>query len=73
MRLIDVYADANHFELVTEFCEGKDLFEYIKANGKLNEKEAARILKQLLMAINYCHERNICHRDMKVENIVVDE
>jgi len=30
MRLIDVYKDADNFELVTEFCQGKDLFEEVK-------------------------------------------
>ena len=73
MRLIDGYKDNENFEIVTEFCEGKDLFECIKDNGKIGEKDSAFIIKQLLQSLNYCHEKNICHRDIKVENLVVDQ
>ena len=37
--------------------------------GRLSEKEARRILQQLLEALDYCHRRRIVHRDLKPENV----
>ena len=37
------------------------------------EKTAAKIVKQILLAIKYCHDRGVCHRDLKLENIMIEE
>lgn len=58
--------------MVTELCNGGELFDEIIARGRFEEKDAAVILKQLLSAINYCHRKNVCHRDLKPENILLD-
>ena len=55
LRLFEVFEDKKNIYLVTEFCEGGELFDEIIARGSFNEKDAAHIIKQLLSAIAYCH------------------
>jgi len=42
-------------------------------NKKFSEKTAAKIVKQILLAIKYCHDRGICHRDLKLDNVMVED
>lgn len=48
--------------LVIEYCEGGELFHYIIQNKHLNEREAAKIMKQLFSALRYLHANSISHR-----------
>ena len=55
-------------------CAGGELFDRIIAAEFFDEQQGARIFKQILMALNYCHAERICHRDLKPENFLfVDE
>lgn len=56
--------------LVTELCEGGELFDRIVKNEYFNEQLAAKTFKMILMALNYCHSQNIVHRDLKPENFL---
>lgn len=58
--------------LVTELCDGKELFDEITSRKKFSELEAAIVTKQILQAMAYCHEKNVAHRDLKPENILID-
>ena len=53
---------------VFEYCGGGELYEVIRKTGGMNEKEAAIAFMQILLAVNYMHGNNICHRDIKAEN-----
>ncbi|KAK5052160.1 hypothetical protein LTR84_002964 [Exophiala bonariae] len=49
-----------------------DLFSYIESrHGKLQEAEAAAIIRQILIAVSFLHKRNIVHRDIKPDNILM--
>lgn len=67
---LDAWIDKSNFYLVNELLTGGELFERIRKNKKFSEKEAAVIIKDIIEAIQYCHDRNIVHRDLKPENIV---
>ncbi len=54
-------------------CEGGDLLETIATQHKLNEQGVLSIMKQILLAVAYCHKKNIVHRDIKPENILFSE
>jgi len=72
MQIFEFYEDKKNFYIITEFCEGGELFDKVVEKGNFKENEAAGIMKQLLSAINYIHKNNIVHRDLKPENILLD-
>ena len=55
LRLFEVFEDIKNIYLVTEFCEGGELFDEIMNRKSFTEKDAAMIIKQVLSAIAYCH------------------
>jgi calcium-dependent protein kinase len=70
MRLYEFYEDKHNYYLATEQCTGGELFDYIIEQGKLSEAQAAKIMKQVLGAVSYCHSHGIVHRDLKPENLL---
>ena len=72
VRLYEVYENKSSIFLVTELCDGVELFDEIAKRQKFSELEAAIVTKQILQAISYCHLKNVAHRDLKPENILID-
>ncbi|THH10770.1 hypothetical protein EW146_g8267 [Bondarzewia mesenterica] len=72
-QLYEVIATENSIWLVTELCSGGELFDYITEKGRLSEDETRIIFGQLCLAVNYVHEKGIVHRDLKLENVLLDE
>jgi len=72
MQIYEFYEDKRNFYIITELCDGGELFDTILDRGSFTEKEAGFVMKQLLSAVNYIHSNNICHRDIKPENILLD-
>ena len=72
LKLYEYFEDAKNVYLITELCSGGELFDRMMDVQKFTEIQAAYILKQVLLAINYMHNKNIAHRDLKPENILLD-
>lgn len=64
--------DEKNCYLVLEFVDGVDLSEFIIDGYKLREKEVKHVMQQLSSTIEYLHSIHICHRDIKLDNIMVN-
>nr|XP_006818449.1 PREDICTED: serine/threonine-protein kinase MARK1-like [Saccoglossus kowalevskii] len=58
---------------IMEYAPNGDLLDFINTHGHLEEEEARTVFKQLISAIAFCHQKGIAHRDIKCDNILLDE
>lgn len=72
-QLYEVIATESNIWLVTELCSGGELFDYLAEKGRLTEGETRVIFGQLCLAVAYVHDKGIVHRDLKLENVLLDE
>ena len=72
IKFYDHYEDYKKAYYVFELVEGGDLLEYVLNRGKLTEREARRVFRQMLRVLQYLHRNNILHRDLKPENILLE-
>lgn len=72
VKLLDTIETDKYILLIMENILGGDLLTFIKKRNKLPEKVAKFIFKQLLQSIKYIHSKNIVHRDIKLDNILID-
>jgi len=71
ISLIDFFEDNNTIYLILELAVGGELFDQIISRGSYSERDAAIIIKQILEATQYMHDKGIAHRDLKPENLLV--
>jgi len=71
-RLVDVYEDENHLNLVMECMGGGELFKRVTERKRFSEKDACDAAWQMLLAITYIHSHGVVHRDIKLENYLYD-
>ena len=72
-QLYEILETSQFIFIVIEYCEGKDLMDYILKKSKLSEKEALKFFQQLINTLLYLHSQNIAHRDIKIDNMLLDK
>ncbi|KAJ9564687.1 hypothetical protein OSB04_000653 [Centaurea solstitialis] len=73
IRFKEVLLTETHLAIVMEYAAGGELFERICTAGRFSEDEARFYFRQLISGVSYCHSMQICHRDLKLENTLLDE
>jgi calcium-dependent protein kinase len=72
VSMIDAYETAEDFVIVTEHCSGGSIYNWFEQHPDLwTEQTIARLAKQLLQALLFCHKKNIVHRDIKPANFAM--
>lgn len=66
----DFYESRTHYYLVMELVSGGELFDRILDRGVYSERDASKVIQQVLQAVEYLHENGIVHRDLKPENLL---
>lgn len=59
--------------MVTEFCQGGDLLNFTLERSSLSEDDVKKIIRQIMESLIYLHKNGICHRDLKLENLMLKE
>ncbi|XP_008784212.1 serine/threonine-protein kinase SAPK7-like [Phoenix dactylifera] len=72
IRFKEVVLTPTHLAIVMEYAAGGELFERICNAGRFSEDEARYFFQQLISGVSYCHFMQICHRDLKLENTLLD-
>ncbi|XP_065572348.1 uncharacterized protein LOC136034829 isoform X2 [Artemia franciscana] len=72
IHIYEVFENREKIVLVMEYAAGGELYDYLSESKVLSEEEARRIFRQVASAVYYCHKHKICHRDLKLENILLD-
>ncbi|KAM4588767.1 calcium/calmodulin-dependent protein kinase IGa [Odontesthes bonariensis] len=70
VELEDFYESRTHYYLVMQLVSGGELFDRILDKGVYTEKDATKVIKQVLQAVSYLHQNGIVHRDLKPENLL---
>ncbi|KAJ7955330.1 Non-specific serine/threonine protein kinase [Quillaja saponaria] len=73
VRLYEVLASKTRIYMVLEYVNGGELFDRIASKGKLTEAEGRKLFQQLIDGVSYCHNKGVFHRDLKLENVLVDD
>ncbi|KAI8917657.1 kinase-like domain-containing protein, partial [Powellomyces hirtus] len=73
IRLYEILCSESRIYMVMEYCTGGEAFDYICEHGKFDDQsvDAKRVVKQLVEAVGYCHDKDFVHRDLKLENVLL--
>jgi 5'-AMP-activated protein kinase catalytic alpha subunit len=72
IQLYEIIETQKQLYLIMEYANGGELFDYIVNNSRLDEMEACHIFQQIISGIEYIHKLKVVHRDMKPENLLID-
>ncbi|KAF4978956.1 hypothetical protein FZEAL_4753 [Fusarium zealandicum] len=72
VRLIDKVETDRHIGIILEYASGGELFDYILNHRYLKDNAARRLFAQLISGVGYLHKKGIVHRDLKLENLLLD-
>ena len=72
VKILELFETEKYMLIIMEYINCGNLFSFVKKRRKLNEKTAKFLFRQIIQGIKYIHSKNIVHRDIKLENILID-
>ena len=72
IRLYETFESKKHILFIIELCAGGDLLNYVRKRRKLKETIAKSVFQQLIDGLIYCHSKGILHRDIKLDNVLLN-
>ena len=67
-----MFESSKHLLIVMEYSNDGDLLKYVKTNGKIPEEKARFFFKNIAIGLAHIHTRSVLHRDIKLDNILLD-
>ena len=71
-KILETFEDEQFYFIIMEYINGGNLFSFVKKRRKLSEKMARYLFRQIILGIQHIHSKNVVHRDIKLENILID-
>ncbi|CAK9329140.1 unnamed protein product [Citrullus colocynthis] len=73
LKIHEVMATKTKIYLIVDYASGGELFAKLLRRGRLTESTARRYFQQLVSALHFCHQNGVAHRDIKPQNLLLDE
>nr|XP_033782686.1 NUAK family SNF1-like kinase 1 [Geotrypetes seraphini] len=73
VQIYEVFENKDKIIIVMEYASNGELYDYVNKRQRIVENEARRFFRQIVSAVHYCHKKGVVHRDLKLENILLDE
>jgi len=71
-KILETFEDDKYILIIMEYINGGNLFSFVKKRRKLSEKISKFLFRQIILGIQHIHSKKIVHRDIKLENILID-
>lgn len=73
IKLVDAFEDRKYLVIISELCTGGELYDHLISAETYTQQVAASVFKQMVKAVNFCHQHGIVHRDLKLENFIITD
>ncbi|KAJ8269795.1 hypothetical protein COCON_G00124020 [Conger conger] len=73
ISIYEVFENKDKIVIVMEYASKGELYDYISERRRLTERETRHFFRQIVSAVHHCHKNGVVHRDLKLENVLLDE
>lgn len=72
VKLYEFVVTKDYYYMLFEYVKGCQVLDWVVENGNMQEDQIRNVLRQLLLGVEYCHGNSVVHRDLKIENIMIE-